>query len=66
MNRRRDELVGERADLLLADELAAAAFGDHFEAQMHPGKLGELPSLVRVLRRTGKVLQAILALLVGG
>jgi hypothetical protein len=57
--RRRDELVEARADLILADELAAAAYADHFEAQMRPGK-------VCVLRRAGHVLLAILAFLFGG
>jgi hypothetical protein len=39
---------------------------DHFEAQMHPGRVARLPSPVRVLRRTGEVLLAILAFLFGG
>lgn len=56
-HRRRDELVGERADLILADELAVAAYADHFEAQMRPGKVRNL------LCRTGKVLLYVLALL---
>ena len=65
IHRRRDELVEARADLVLADELAAAAYADHFEAQMHPGRVPRLPSPVRVLRRTGEVLLAILAFLFG-
>jgi hypothetical protein len=66
IHRRRDELVEARADLVLADELAAGAYADHFEAQMHPGRVATLPSPVRVLRRTGEVLLAILGFLSGG
>ena len=66
IRRRRDELVEARADLVLADELAAAVYADHFEAQMHPGRAGRLPFPARVLRRTGEVLQAILVFLFGG
>ena len=66
IHRRRDELVEARADLVLADELAAAAYEDYFEAQMHPSKIVERPSVVRALRRAGRILKAILVLLFGG
>jgi hypothetical protein len=66
IHRRRDELVEARADLVLADALAAAAYADHFEAQMHPGRVASVPPPVRVLRRAGEVLLAILAFLFGG
>jgi hypothetical protein len=66
IRRRRHEMVETQADLVLADELAAAAYEDHFEAQMHPGRIVERPSVARVLRRIGKILKAILVLLPGG
>ena len=63
IHRHRDELVEARTHLILADELAAAAYADHFEAQMRLGKVRKSLSRLRVLRRTGKVLLAILAFL---
>ena len=66
IHRHRDELVEARADLILADELAAAAYADHFGAQMRPAKVRKLLSQLHVLRRTGEVLLAILAFLFGG
>ena len=66
IHRQSDELVEARADLILADEIAAAAHADYFEAQMHPGKVGRPLSKQPGLRRTGEVLLAILAFLFGG
>ena len=43
MNGRRDtELIEARADLILADELSAKAYGRHFEAQMRRGRIRRL------------------------
>ena len=40
MNGKRDnELVEARADLILADELSAKAYGLHFEIQMRRGRI---------------------------
>ena len=63
IHRHRDELVEARADLILADDLAAAAYADYFEAQMCPGKVPKLLSPLRVVRSAGEVLRAILAFL---
>jgi len=35
IRRQRNQLVEVRADLILADEVTAAAYAVHFEAQMH-------------------------------
>lgn len=66
IHRHRDELVEARADLALADERAAAAYADYFDAQMRTGKTREHLSPRPVLRRAGKVLLAILVFLFGG
>ena len=43
MNGRRDtELVEARADLILADELSAKAYGHHFETQMRHERIRRL------------------------
>jgi hypothetical protein len=39
--RRRDNLVAERADLILGGKPTAEAYAVHFEAQMYRGKLRE-------------------------
>jgi hypothetical protein len=42
IGRQRNRLVEERADLILADEVTAAAYAVHFEAQMHRSKVRKL------------------------
>ena len=42
IRRQRNQLVAVRADLILADEVTAAAYAAHFDAQMKRGKARKL------------------------
>ena len=65
----RDELVEARADFILAGAPTAKAFAEHFEAQMHGGefeakmhrgKMRKLLAPLRVFRRKGVILLAVI------
>jgi virginiamycin B lyase len=56
----RDELVAARADAILAGVHTAQAYAEHFEAQMDRGKVRKLLSSVRVFRRPGVMLLAVI------
>lgn len=57
----RDELVEPRADAILASAQTAAAYAEHFEAQMDRGPARKLLSCVlRIFRRPGVLLAVIL------
>ena len=65
----RDELVEVRADFILAGAHTAKAFAEHFEAQMHGaefeaqmhrGKMRKRLAALRVLRRKGVILLAVI------
>ena len=70
----RDELVEARADFILAGVHTAEAYAEHFEAQMHAGtfevqmRLGKVRKLLaplRVFRRKGVLLLAVILAPIG-
>src|SRR5580700_3611153 len=70
----RDELVEARADFILAGVPTAEAYAEHFEAQMHAGtfevqmRLGKVRKLLaplRVFRRKGVLLLAVVLAPIG-
>src|SRR5580692_9744483 len=70
----RDELVEARADAILAGVRTAEAYAEHFEAQMHAGtveaqmRLGQVRKLLaplRVFRRKGMIMLALLLAPIG-
>ncbi len=56
----RDELVEARADAILAGVETAEAYAEHFEAQMGRGTMRSLLVLLRMFRRPGVILLAVL------
>jgi hypothetical protein len=56
----RDELVEARADFILAGAPTAKAFAEHFEAQMHRGKMRKLLAALCVLRSKGVILLVVI------
>jgi hypothetical protein len=70
----RDEFVEARADFILAGAQTAEAFAEHFEAQMRPGtfeaqtyrgKARKLLAPLRVIRRKGVILLAVILAPIG-